>query len=417
MRQFQTKFQQRAIAVFAALLVLTYSTPVFATEGTPSAGDGITDTPPATSEQGDFPVYSEGGSVASVPPASTPSSSDPFDDPFNTGSGSESSGGSSSGQGGESSSGEGGESGGSSSGQGGESSSGQDGESSSGEGGESSEGSSGEGGESGDSSEWESGSSGENSESGNEWQGGEGSGGNGGNNQPSSPNITQAPDVIVSAPEDTQGPTEFSPGDLDPLLSSAPETSTEESSPTVSIESTPDVGGIFSSPSQNSSNGGLSTLFFVGIGCILLALAGIAFVIYRQFFQLAPGSRKKPQPQMTAASSTSRGAADLLGVDDPDADDDVYHDGYRYYDDPNNDPYSDYYDDMSYGTEEARREVSRRAAEEETYTDISSSGSAGIPDSEEGADIYSNSAKKPVKRNDSDDFDWDSFFEQNGRTK
>ena len=408
MRQFQTKFQRRAIAVLAALLVLTYSTPVFATEETPSAGAEITDVPSAGSEQGSFPVYSEGGSDASVPPSSTPSSSDPFDDPFNTGSGSESSDGNSSGQGGESSSGEGGESGGNSSGQDGESSSGEEGE-----GGESGESSSGEGGESGGNSEWEGGSSGESSG----WEGGEGTGGNTSNNRPSSPNITQAPDVIVSAPEDTQGATEFSPGDLDPLLSSEPETSVEESSPTVSIESTPEVGGIFSTPSQDSSNGGLSTLFFVGIGCILLALAGIAFVIYRQFFQLAPGSRKKTEPKMTAVSPTSRGAADLLGVDDADADDDVYHDGYRYYDDPNNDPYSDYYDDMSYGTEEARREVSRRTGKETTYTDISSSGGTEIPDSEDGPDIYSNSAKKPVKKDHSDDFDWDSFFEQNGRTK
>ncbi len=407
----------KKIAPLLAALLLSLTLPAAAVEITPdpaasqppaASGTAAAEEPPAETqpEAGapqepagessagmQFPVYSEGG--AEEPPAS----SDPFENnpfPDSSGASSGSSGGESSGGGWESMP------------EGGESSLPEEWESMP----EGWESSMPEGWESSMPEGWES-----STPEGGEPSEGESSGGEQWVEDPDVPSYLppttgEAPGLIVSAPEDEQSATQFSPGDLDPLLSSEPE-GEAGSSREPEGSSTPDVGGIFASESAGGG-GGVSVLLYIGVACVVLAAAGIAFVVYRIVSARrgprtpGKGGPRAPKPKTPGPRAPEPHTPNPRAPEPPSPPQqeaqpaqDVYHDGFHYYDDPNNDPYSDYYDDLSYGTEEARRATAQHAAQE-------------------GRDIFSGAPAQPepraAQRRDeapAADFDWDAFFAEN----
>ena len=224
--------------------------------------------------------------------------------------------------------------------------------------------------------------------------------------------------MITSVPVESQDPTEFAPGDLDDLLSSVPADSPSSSG---SSSSELAAGGIFSPSSSNNSgggDGGPSTMLFAGIAFILLALCGIGFSVYQQFFKEKLAQRKaSAKPPHSRRTAQSRGAADILGVEDAYDDDNVYQDGYDYYDDDGD--YEDYgaqgeeYTDIS--TAATNQPAQPSGTDRTEYTDISSSGPEPPDSAPQEKDIYSKEPSAQPKKGE--DFDWDHFFRNNGDMK
>lgn len=365
---------KKAAVVIAAALLMSYSGTAFAM-GESSPGESM---PPPGTEIGDASSQVVDNPFDDPSSSSESSSSDPFDDPFGTGSGGDTSSG---GEGSSQPDPDGGESSGMESEPGGSSSE--------------------------EESPPEESQPPEESEQPSV-------------SKPSAPSIDTAPSMITSVPVDSQDPTEFAPGDLDDLLSSIPEDSSSSSG---ASSSEPAAGGIFSPSSSSSSggDGGPSTMLFAGIAFILLALCGIGFSVYQQFFKDKLTQRKASAAQPHSRHpAQSRGAADILGVEDA-YDDNVYQDGYDYYDDPNGD-----YDGWGYDAQEEEQytDISTAATNQPAqlsgtdraeYTDISSSGPEPPDSAPQEKDIYSKEPSAPPKKGE--DFDWDHFFRNGGDGK
>ena len=155
-----------------------------------------------------------------------------------------------------------------------------------------------------------------------------------------------------------------------------------------------------------------------GIVLIVLALCGIGFVVYLQFFQ---GRRR--------GRSKKNGAAPAKDVT---AAPDVYGDGYEYYDDQEpvqdrgyydepDDPYSDRYDvhpgedhyvDITSSRGQGEPYVDISGDDPEEFVDISSGRTDTVQQTSKTANPASSTGvqEKPRSENESD-FNWDKFFE------
>ena len=163
--------------------------------------------------------------------------------------------------------------------------------------------------------------------------------------------MDSAPNMITSVPQEDSDPTQFTNQDLEDIRNLASGQEQEQTTHFGKEEEIPKGGGIFESD-EPSQSAGDSTLLVVGVVLIVLGGAGIAFAIIRmlsgkgravaQVSQTAGGPRdlysdshmkqirENPSTQSFKEQEKPSQATQDRG----------------YYDDPNNDPYSDYYDDI-----------------------------------------------------------------------
>ena len=223
----------------------------------------------------------------------------------------------------------------------------------------------------------------------------------------SGPVVDSAPNMIASVPETESDPTAFTNQDLEDIRNLASGQEAEGGQTILSGGNTdiPQGGGIFESEDPVQTAGD-STVLVVGVALIVLGAAGIAFAVIRIVL-----ARRESQPAM---------------MEIPDGPRDLYSDSHLeearhaappehlapqrrddepaalpqdrgYYDDPNDDPYSDYYDDIDgYAGTSARPGEPPQGGE-----NLSQPAAPGQSNGE-----------KP-----GDDFDWDDFFQNNGNPK
>lgn len=215
--------------------------------------------------------------------------------------------------------------------------------------------------------------------------------------------VDSAPNMITSVPQEDSDPTQFTNQDLEDIRNLASGQEQEQTTHFGKEEEIPKGGGIFESD-EPSQSAGDSTLLVVGVVLIVLGGAGIAFAIIRmlsgkgmavaQVPQTAGGPRdlysdshmkqirENPSTQSFKEQEKPSQATQDRG----------------YYDDPNNDPYSDYYDDI------------------DGYAGTSSQTQSQIPPKRSSGQA-SSSAQKNVDAKEGDDFDWDDFFQNGGNLK
>lgn len=215
----------------------------------------------------------------------------------------------------------------------------------------------------------------------------------------SGPVVDTAPNMIASVPQEDSEATPFTNQDLEDirnLTSGAMEGNQGQTGSQSNGEALyiPQGGGIFESENPVETAGD-STVLVIGIVLIVLGASGIAFAIVRMILakkhHVVPSSTDGPR-DLYSDSHLEPSAQESQHPSAP-----VHT---EYYDDPNNDPYSDYYDDVdSYaGTSPKTNQPSSRQDYSAPQND--------------GADADNGKGK-----DSSGDFDWDDFFKNSANHK